>query len=56
MRGLLQNLLLEDHVHTRSEYYCKDDDVQEFRGTITRFSEYIVISVATLFCDTNSFL
>ena len=44
-RSMMQNLLSDDHIYTRwLEYYYNDE--KEFRGTITGFSEYTMISVA----------
>ncbi len=46
-RSMLQNLLSDDHIYTRwLEYFYHGNDVREFRGTITGFSEYTMISVA----------
>ena len=44
-RDMMQKLLSDEHIYTRwLEYYY--DDEKEFRGTITGFSEYTMISVA----------
>lgn len=46
-RNMLQDLLSDDHIYTRwLEYWYNGDDAKEFRGTITGFSEYTMISVA----------